>query len=322
MVLTKTNNNIRCPFPNTCSTGLSEASNSAILQDFPAKSRALLGPELIIVKKCEMGASTKATEKRTACTRRIHFIFWCIIRQVFDQVFPVIKLSDNALVYLLACYTAFLATGHAIGLKSIKSGTVDGYLLTIAKFLKNFDQKSDRDARMFRGSQTIATPIKKVIDEMKRFEKQANRREPWTLQLQARLYEETSDEPEDSLAKAGCQWYSCILPAGCRRVEWCQPYANRDPNKKPEQNSANETYAFCIGDILFLGIRQQRFTTAFAIANREQVQYVELTFRWQKERTTWRNKAILSEPPTCLSRHSNPLAHYRRPIRTTSRPRQ
>jgi hypothetical protein len=26
----------------------------------------------------------------------------------------------------MACYTAFFATGHAIGLKSIKSGTVDG----------------------------------------------------------------------------------------------------------------------------------------------------------------------------------------------------
>ena len=55
---------------------------------------------------------------------------------VYNQVFLVIKLPDTALVYLLACYTAFLATGHAVGLKSI-----NGYLLTIKKFLKNFDPK-------------------------------------------------------------------------------------------------------------------------------------------------------------------------------------
>jgi hypothetical protein len=194
----------------------------------------------------------------------------------------VIKLPDTALVYLLACYTAFLATGHAIGLKSIKSGTVDGYLLTIKKFLKNFDPKSDRDARMFTGAAVIAAPIKKVIDEMKRFEKQPNRREPWTLQLQSRLLRETDDEPADSLAKAGCQWYCCIFPAGCRRIEWCQPYANRDPSKAPDLNARKETYAFCVDDVQFLGIGQFHLTTQRAISHREEVYYVELTFRMQK----------------------------------------
>jgi hypothetical protein len=58
---------------------------------------------------------------------------------------------------------------------------------------------------MFTGAAVIAAPIKKVIDEMKRFEKQPNQREPWTLQLQSRLFRETEDKPADSLAKAGCQ---------------------------------------------------------------------------------------------------------------------
>jgi hypothetical protein len=44
----------------TYKTGLSEASNSTILSDFPPESRALLSPELVIDKKIEMGASTKA----------------------------------------------------------------------------------------------------------------------------------------------------------------------------------------------------------------------------------------------------------------------
>jgi hypothetical protein len=59
---------------------------------------------------------------------------------------------------------------------------------------------------MFTGAAVIAAPIKKVIDEIKRFEKQPNRQEPWTLQLQSRMFRETDEEPADSLAKEGCQW--------------------------------------------------------------------------------------------------------------------
>jgi hypothetical protein len=59
---------------------------------------------------------------------------------------------------------------------------------------------------MFTGAAVIAAPIKKVIAELKRFEKQLNRCELWTLQLQSRLFRETENEPADSLAKAGCQW--------------------------------------------------------------------------------------------------------------------
>jgi hypothetical protein len=123
---------------------------------------------------------------------------------------------------------------------------------------------------MFTGAAVIAAPIKKVIGEMKRFEKQPNRQEPWTLQLQSRLFRETDDELADSLAKAGCQWYCCIFPAGCRRIKWCQPYANRDPSKAPDQNDRKDMYAFCVDDIQLLGIGQFRyarmFTGAAAIA--------------------------------------------------------
>jgi hypothetical protein len=135
---------------------------------------------------------------------------------------------------------------------------------------------------MFTGAAVIAAPIKKVIDEMKRFEKQPNRREPWTLQLQSRLFRETDDKPADSLAKAGCQWYCCVFSAGCRRIEWCQPYANRDPSKARDQNYRKDTYAFCVDDAQFLVIGQFRLTTPCAISHREEVYYVELTFRMQK----------------------------------------
>jgi hypothetical protein len=164
----------------------------------------------------------------------------------------------------------------------------DGAIISLAGIGLDGDEDEPKllvlplDARMFTGAAVIAAPIKKVIDEMKRFEKQPNRREPWTLQLQSRLFRETDDKPADSLAKAGCQWYCCVFPAGCRRIKWWQPYANRDPSKAPDQNDWKDTYAFCVDDVQFLGIGQFRLTTPRTISHRKEVYYVELTFRMQK----------------------------------------
>ena len=67
----------------------------------------------------------------------------------------------------MAFYAAFLATGHAIALKSIKSGTVKKYLSDIAKFLQNFDTETDRNVCKPKG--TIARPIHCITNKMKRF---------------------------------------------------------------------------------------------------------------------------------------------------------
>ena len=133
--LTTSNNNPQHSFLYTCKRGLSEASNSTVPLDFPLESRVFPSPELVIVKKWEIGASTKASET-DRLDPPLPFYLLAQTSMVYNQVFLVIKLPDTALVYLLACYTAFLATGHAAGLKSI-----NGYLLTIKKFLKNFDPK-------------------------------------------------------------------------------------------------------------------------------------------------------------------------------------
>jgi hypothetical protein len=77
-------------------------------------------------------------------------------------------------------------------------------------------------------------------------------------------------------------------------------YANRDPSKAPDQNDWKDTYAFCVDDVQFLGIGQFRLTTPRAISHREEVYYVELTFRMQKNR-----------------KHGE-VKHYSRSIRTPS----
>jgi uncharacterized protein YegJ (DUF2314 family) len=84
---------------------------------------------------------------------------------------------------------------------------------------------------MFTGAAVIAAPIKKVIDEMKLFEKQPNRREPWTLQLQSRLSERRMANRLIALQRQDAS----------STVKYSQQVADR-----------KDTYDFFVDDVQFL----------------------------------------------------------------------
>ena len=180
----------------------------------------------------------------------------------------------------MAFYAAFLATGHAIALKSIKSGTVKKYLSDIAKFLQNFDTETDRNVCKPKG--TIARPIQSITSEMKRFEDMPKRREPWTLQLQSRLDKICEDETPDSLIPCLRNIYGNGLVSGDRRVEILQPSFNRAP-EKPQLNNRDEPYAFMKNDIIFFAAnRRSVIPHAKAIKYPTLVFYVQKRYRIQK----------------------------------------
>ena len=121
-------------------------------------------------------------------------------------------------------YAAYLATGHAIALKSIKSGTVKKYLSDIAKFLQNFDTETNRN--VCKPNRTIARPIQSITNKMKQFKDIPNRHKPWTVQLQTRLKIICGDEAPDSLLSALRNFYGNGLISGDRRCEVLQPVFN------------------------------------------------------------------------------------------------
>ena len=121
---------------------------------------------------------------------------------------------------MLAMYAAFLATGHAIALKLIKSGTVTKDIGDIANFLRNF--ANDQSSNIHKVGKTIAHQNSSITKEMKRFEDEPNHQEPWTLHLQTQLLEYCKDEPPDSIAPCVSNLYAIGLHSGDRRVEWGQ----------------------------------------------------------------------------------------------------
>ena len=191
----------------------------------------------------------------------------------------MITLSPIGIIYMLAFYAAFLATGHAISYRSIKSGTVTKYIGDIAKFLQQFTDDATRDIRKIGGS--IAYQITSITKEMKRFEDIPNRREPWTLYLQTKLWDDCKNEPRDSFARSVKNFYGDGLYSGNRRVEWGQKGSNRAG--PIQENKKGDPYAFCLLDIVFF--RQNGRTTIphdIAVRNRHLVHFTEKCYRMQK----------------------------------------
>jgi hypothetical protein len=120
-----------------------------------------------------------------------------------------------------------------------------------------------------------------VLDELKRWEDKANCRESFTVETLEALRVQVLKISPASKARALWHWFAVTLQAGCRRVEWAQPNYAQTVNKI-YTNPRDDPYAFCLGDVFFLGARKRRLTLQEALADRSQVFFVELGFRWQK----------------------------------------
>ena len=191
----------------------------------------------------------------------------------------MIKLSPVGVIYMLAMYSVFLATGHAISCRAIKSSSVTKYIRDIANFLRQFAQDTTRDVRKV--GTTIAHQISSITDEMKRFEDIPNRREPWSLYLQTQLSNHCEKEPKDSFARSVKNFYGDGCYSGNRRIEVFQKGTNRQG--AVQLNIRKDPYAFCIGDIEFFSSNGRTVIPhQIAVRNRHKVHYTEKCYRVQK----------------------------------------
>ena len=159
----------------------------------------------------------------------------------------MIKLSHIGVIYMLAMYAVFLATGHAISCRSIKSSSVTKYIGDIANFLRQFAKDTTRDVRKV--GNNLAHQISSITTEMKRFEDITNRQEPWSLYLQTQLWNHCEKEPLDSFARNVKNFYG----EGCYSRNRCIEVFQKGTNHKGavQMNIKGDPYAFYIGDIVF-----------------------------------------------------------------------
>ena len=143
----------------------------------------------------------------TIRSHRIHYFMFIHAMKLHDDLL-LERVPLERCNYTLALYAAHLASGSTLMCKSVKSGTIAGYLRDVARFLANFQA---RDPRRTDATQTTnAECISGVLAEVKRWELVPNRREPLTVDMYMWLLDHinaiASVHGPDSRYTHGQQW--------------------------------------------------------------------------------------------------------------------
>jgi hypothetical protein len=184
-------------------------------------------------------------------------------------------------VWQLALYTVHLSTGSSLMCKAIKSGTIRAYIADVAKFLSN---QCGTDPRYFLTTDSaIASPIKSICDEAQRWEKQKDRREPFTMDMWHHVHDAAIGTDPTGITAALRDWFGLGLHVGSRAVEWSQDTGKGHIDSKVHRNIYNQPYAFCLGDITFFTSARRRVTMEDAMRLPPgAIVRAELTYRTQK----------------------------------------
>jgi hypothetical protein len=179
----------------------------------------------------------------------------------------------------MGLYAVHLATGNNLFCKSIKSTTITSYLRDVAKFLSRF---SPVDARYRSATdRTVVPSIKGVIDEVARWEKIPNRREPFTILMWKHLFSLRKSCPLDSIIDCITDWAGCGLYGGFRKTEWAQDDSHAALDN-PQLDIHSDPKAFRLADIIWKTSHSIHLTLHDALADEDSVCRVMLTFKAQK----------------------------------------
>ena len=184
----------------------------------------------------------------------------------------------------LAMYAMHVGSGSTLLCKTIKVATVKLYVRAAATFLSLFGEHSRDYRKDYVTDAHLSPTLTSVFDELQRWEKVANRREPYTLEMLDDLKNTaTLVQNPDSLLAAAADWFQCGLHAGLRLTEWAQEAGCADLQKY-KKDFHNDARAFLLGDIRFEDDARTRFTAQQVLAKDADTSIVKcwVKFRTQK----------------------------------------
>jgi len=157
------------------------------------------------------------------------------------------RASKERCIYQMALYAVHLATGSTLQCKSIKADSILRYLSHVATFLRPHTQHGD--PRYWNSTdKEIAREIKSITDEVRRWEKQKDRREPFTVAMWQHIEKLARDVNDDEILPSLRDWTALGLHVGLRLGEWAQDSPLGDISTEPKKNFRGEPYAFCLDD--------------------------------------------------------------------------
>ena len=286
---------------------------------FPHKSWEDLEPHIMSILRLQNNTG-KPSGVTTRRTRRLHFFMFLRNMGLDDDHFMQ-SWSHQRRIWTLAMYSSHLCTGQTIRGKPIRADSIRGYLQDIAKFIYC---RIGVDPRYEKGETHLADPIQRVLTEYERWEKEPNRRQPWTVAMQQHLDKvvtnATFEYGDDAFKPAVADWTAFGLSAGIRRSEWVQPDANHSSIDNPELKDGMDIIsAFLPGDWVFSDKSNKKLTHDQALfVGIDNIARLRVTWRTQKNGTNYETKLYLrnmKHPDLCpVVRAFSILERYSRVI--------
>ena len=185
----------------------------------------------------------------TLCSRQQHFVKFL----EYNKLGKNVALKGFSLLtrnMIMACYTAYLATGETLMCKCIKSSTILRYLSAAAEL--SIPAKMMNPCLDIMGN--FSSSIKDIINELKRWESMPRRKEPVTKEMISYVVNKGKNlkgiNPNNIYA-ALADWLILGLQAGFRRKEWAQDKTYLRKNNDIERNIDGSSAAFIISDFEF-----------------------------------------------------------------------
>lgn len=193
-----------------------------------------------------------------------------------DPLMPGIDQNDRT--FVLACYTLFLAQGSTLASRSIKAGTMRGYLKDIDELCVQRSLMSLRIDRMGRPN----IHIEKILAECERWEKMPDKREPVTQEMLQYIIDLAKrDQNQDSVINAVADWIVMGMYSGFRKAEAFQDasHAKKGTYERAIDNSAK---AFIITDFSFRKGKARINSSHSSVITADDTDLVYLKWRFQK----------------------------------------
>ena len=248
------------------------------MEQIPTKSRVALSPLLRVVG----GTRTRTLSSKDAGTlysRQKHFINFIKEKELGNNV-ALTGFTLNVRNIIMACYTAYLASGATLLCKTIKADTIKRYLKAAAELSAPAQMMNPTLDLMG----NLSVFIKDIIHEAKRWESMPNRREPLTKEMIEYIIDKGENSKKtnsDNLYSAMGDWLVLGEQTGFRRKEWAQDRTYLHKHKDFQRNVDGSSAAFILTDMEFRAKKNKRINNN-SLVEINKAKSVNLKWRYQK----------------------------------------
>ncbi len=209
-------------------------------------------------------------------------------------------LSHREASLILACYAAFLALGHTLWCKTIKSATIANYLRTAANHIRDARRRllemnnsnsniiTWQDPRIDMRTGKTNDHIASVLSEVKRRENIPDCQEPLTIDMIHYQNLQRNKNTPHSKDAVMYDWEVFGIYAGNRLSEWAQ-YDGKDI----VENINGTLKAFTITDLKFFGENRRHMSFHDALRHPHFVHTNDVTWRFQKNGNNGEKKTFV-----------------------------